>query len=161
MKMRLWVVALAALVAADSCDESPPPRHIAIIPDGNRRWARSRNITIARGHAAGIAALGPVATAAWELGVEVVTFWWGSSANLLKRDPDEVANIIAVLISWLQGEGVALLQEYNVELHVNGRWRELASALIPAVESAQQSLALIQCGREMLVICITMTVLYW
>ena len=129
-----WPVAARQVVNA-------PPRHIALIPDGNRRWARSQGLSVAQGHRAGMSALGPVAAAAWDGGAEVVTFWWGSPANLLKRDPDEVVNIIRVLAEWLPTEGVSLLRRYNAELELGGRWRELAPALIPAVESAQQALA--------------------
>jgi undecaprenyl diphosphate synthase len=139
------ILAVAAwqqwFLAAPQVVVNAPPRHIALIPDGNRRWARSRGLSVAEGHRAGMTALGPAAAAAWDGGVEVVTFWWGSPANLLKRDADEVANIIGVLAEWLPKDGVALLQKYSAELEFGGRWRELAPALIPAVDSAQQALA--------------------
>ena len=85
-------------------------------------------------------ALGPAATAAWDSGVEVVTFWWGSPANLLKRDPDEVANIIGVLADWLPAAGVELLRANDATLQLGGRWQELAAALIPAVDAAELAL---------------------
>jgi undecaprenyl diphosphate synthase len=118
-----------------------PPRHIALIPDGNRRWARERGLTPAEGHHAGIQALGPVAATAWGAGVEVVTFWWGSPNNLISRTPDEVANIIRVLGEWLSGPGIDLLASAGAELVIAGRWRELAADLIPAVDHAQQTLS--------------------
>ena len=145
-------IGLAILAAAlawqrwlDPHDSSPlplnaPPRHVALIPDGNRRWARSRRLTVAQGHRAGMDALGPAATAAWDSGVEVVTFWWGSPANLLKRDPDEVANIIGVLADWLPAAGVELLRANDATLQLGGRWQELAAALIPAVDAAELAL---------------------
>ena len=117
-----------------------PPRHIAFIPDGNRRWAKSSGLTVAEGHIAGMHALGPVATEAWAGGASVVTFWWGSPANLQQRDPEEVANIIRVLADWLPGMGVELLQAHDAALALGGRWRELAPALIPAVDRAQKEL---------------------
>ena len=73
----------------------PTPRHLALIPDGNRRWARARGLTTAQGHQAGIQAVGRVAEAAFAAGVEVVSFWWGSPANLIRRDPEEVAGIVS------------------------------------------------------------------
>lgn len=138
-----WSVCLSVATASgDSCSASPhaPPRHVALIPDGNRRYARAHNLTVAQGHAAGMAALGPAAAAAWTAGVDVVTFWWGSPDNLVKRDADEVSNIIAVLGSWLQNEGVKLLMEHDAELELLGRWRELASTLRHSVEFVQQAL---------------------
>ena len=54
-----WPVAARQVV-------NDPPRHIALIPDGNRRWARSHGLSVAQGHRAGMSALGPVAAAAWD-----------------------------------------------------------------------------------------------
>lgn len=113
------------------------PHHLAIIPDGNRRWARARGQGPSDGHAAGIANVGHVADAAFEAGVQVFTFWWGSPANLTKRAPAEVAAIVDVLNRWLLGPGVELLRRWNARFDAFGRWQELCPGIAPGVEAAR------------------------
>ncbi len=112
------------------------PRHVAVIPDGNRRWARARGLAPGDGHLAGIANVGAIASAAWDAGVETFTFWWGSPANLTKRSPDEVAAIVRALRDWLTGEGASLLTFRGAAFEVHGRWEELCPELRPGVEAA-------------------------
>lgn len=114
-----------------------PPRHLAFIPDGNRRWARARGLTAADGHAAGIENVGVMVAAAWDAGVETVTFWWGSPANLTRRAPDEVATIVHVLDAWLSGPGAALITRYGADFEALGRWEELCPQLAGGVRFAQ------------------------
>lgn len=104
------------------------PRHLAVIPDGNRRWARARGLAVGEGHARGIANVGTILEAAWEAGVETFSFWWGSPANLTRRDPAEVAVITGVLDEWLRG-APALLSRWNARFDVYGRWRELCPGI--------------------------------
>lgn len=113
------------------------PRHLAIVPDGNRRWARSQGRTATDGHRAGIRNLEPVASAAWAAGVEVFSFWWGSPANLLRRDPVEVQGIVGVLNDWLLTEAPALLSRFDARFDVYGRWRELCPELEGGVAAAR------------------------
>ena len=54
------------------------PAHLAVVPDGNRRWARIRGLAAIDGHRAGIANVGRAADQAYAAGVEVFSFWWGS-----------------------------------------------------------------------------------
>jgi undecaprenyl diphosphate synthase len=112
------------------------PRHLAVVPDGNRRWARARGLGPADGHRAGIANVGAVADAAFAAGVEVFTFWWGSPANLTKRAPAEVAAIADVLDRWLRGEGAALIARWGCRFDAIGRWPELCPQIRPGVEAA-------------------------
>ncbi len=112
-----------------------PVRHLAVIPDGNRRWAKKRGLSVREGHAAGIENVGRLAAAAWADGVETTTFWWGSPANLQFRSAEEVRGIVEVLADWLSGPARPLLA--GRRLHVLGRWRTLCLALIPAVSAAQ------------------------
>ncbi|MCB9761443.1 MAG: di-trans,poly-cis-decaprenylcistransferase [Alphaproteobacteria bacterium] len=134
----------------------PVPRHLAIIPDGNRRWARARGLAPADGHRAGVAALGPVLEAAWDAGVEVCSFWWGSPANLTRRKPEEVAVITGALNHWLAAEGVRLVAPER-RFHALGRWAELCPEIRPGVEAVRaaagpgpQALALLMAydGRD-------------
>lgn len=113
-----------------------PVRHLAVIPDGNRRWARARGLPAAEGHAAGIRNVGRIAAAAWSAGVETFTFWWGSPANLTTRDPAEVERIVGVLGDWLAGPGGRLLATHGAGFEALGRWPELCPALGGAVATA-------------------------
>lgn len=116
------------------------PRHLALIPDGNRRWARAHGAAPRAGHAAGIAALGPIAEAAWAAGVEVLSFWWGSPANLTRRAPEEVEAIIDVLAEALDGPIAALLHRTGAGFEAHGRWPALCPGLaapIAALPRAQ------------------------
>lgn len=112
------------------------PHHLAIVPDGNRRWARARGQGPGEGHAAGIANVGAVAQAAFEAGVQVFTFWWGSPANLTKRSPTEVEAITGVLESWLRGAGAALIERWDARFDAIGRWPALCPDILPGVEAA-------------------------
>lgn len=109
------------------------PRHVAVVPDGNRRWARARGLTPSDGHRVGIRGVGPVAEAAWAAGVEVFTFWWGSPSNLLNRDRDEVAVITGCLRDWLEDEGASLVSRAGAAFEVHGRWRSLCPDIEPGV----------------------------
>lgn len=112
-------------------------RHVAIIPDGNRRWARARGLHPSDGHRAGIARMGEVGAAAWEAGVEVFTFWWGSPANLQLRDEGEVKVIVGVLRDWLIQSAPSLLAAHDATFEVHGRWQELCPELSPGVRAAR------------------------
>lgn len=75
----------------------PLPRHVAIIPDGNRRWARRRGLPVWRGHAEGYRAARRVLDALWALGVNYVTFYALSRENCLRRSPAELERIHGLL----------------------------------------------------------------
>lgn len=114
-----------------------PIRHLAVIPDGNRRWARARGLPVGEGHAVGVRNVGRVATTAWREGVEVFSFWWGSPANLLRREPAEVERLVGVLGDWLEGEGQGLLRASGARFDALGRWPELCPGLRGPVDTAR------------------------
>ncbi len=113
------------------------PRHLSLIPDGNRRWAALRGEPASAGHRAGISAVGRCVAAAWSAGVETVSFWWGSPANLSRRDPDQVAAIVDALGGWLVAEGAALLTAHDATFEVIGRWEDLAQSLAEPLDHAR------------------------
>ncbi len=115
------------------------PRHVALIPDGNRRWARAKGLAASDGHRHGIRNVGKAAQHCFERGVEVFSFWWGSPANLTKRESGEVAVIVDCLGAWLRDECPAVLTAHAARLEVIGRWRELCPELGPAVASAERA----------------------
>lgn len=73
------------------------PNHIAIIMDGNRRWAKQHKVPSVEGHRQGANALERVLTRAGELGVKVLTVYAFSSENFLKRTKNEVRDLMRLM----------------------------------------------------------------
>jgi undecaprenyl diphosphate synthase len=112
---------------------------VAVIPDGNRRWARARGLDPVEGHPVGIANVGRIAAAAWDAGVETFTFWWGSTANLTLRPEREIDVIVTCLAEWLAGDGAALLRDYDASFSILGRWPAICPSLAPAIDRASDN----------------------
>ena len=108
------------------------PRHVAIIMDGNGRWAKQRGLLRAEGHRIGMESVRAMVRACSELGVEYLTLYAFSSENW-KRPRTEVAALMYLLEFFLKQE-ITELNANNVRLAVIGRTHEL-----PA--SAQKQLA--------------------
>ena len=89
---------------AGQVDVSRLPRHIAIIMDGNGRWAKRRGLPRTAGHKAGAETFRDIATYCKELGVSYLTVYAFSTENW-KRPPEEVAAIMALLEKYL-GEAI-------------------------------------------------------
>jgi undecaprenyl diphosphate synthase len=116
---------LAAETAAEAPAEAPPPipRHVAIIMDGNRRWARSRGLAELEGHAAGVDAIRPIVRHAAERGIEVLSLYAFSRENWA-RSQEEVSGLFAILESAIRRETDDLIAE-GVEVRLLGRVDEL------------------------------------
>lgn len=84
-------------------DDARGPRRVAIVMDGNGRWAESRGLTVAEGHRAGTRALRRVVEAAIELGVDTLVVYAFSTENWL-RPTDEVADLMELLSETIDGE---------------------------------------------------------
>jgi undecaprenyl diphosphate synthase len=104
-------------------EATPVPRHVAIIMDGNRRWARSRGVTEAEGHEAGVRAIRPLLRRAVERGVRVLSIYAFSRENW-SRSPEEVATLFDLLRAAIREE-TAELQTQGVEVRLLGRLSEL------------------------------------
>lgn len=74
------------------------PRHIGVIVDGNRRWAREMGFTVQDGHRYGGRKLSDLIEWSEELGVEVVTIWLLSTDNLSSRDPREIEPLLEIIV---------------------------------------------------------------
>jgi len=112
------------------------PRHIAIIMDGNGRWAKSRYLPRTAGHHAGVSSVRKVIEYCGSAGVEVLTLFAFSSENW-RRPQQEVSVLMSLFLSTLQKEAERLHQQ-NVRLRVIGDRSAFALALqqqIAAVES--------------------------
>jgi undecaprenyl diphosphate synthase len=112
-------------------------RHLAVIPDGNRRWARARGLPAEAGHQRGITSFSSLIPRAFEHSVETFTFWWGSPANLQLRSSGEVAAIVASLSGWLERDCPDLLRSLDCRIEMLGRWRELCPELAAPLATAQ------------------------
>lgn len=98
------------------------PRHVAVIGDGNRRWARARGKAEAEGHLAAVAPLRQLVEAWRHVGISHLTYWWSSADNLRRREPSELEVLFRAYREFFQGfDGRAL----GVELRAFGRFREL------------------------------------
>src|SRR5262249_55339685 len=103
------------------------PRHIAIIMDGNGRWARMRSLPRVAGHRAGIAAVREVVETAARLGLQVLTLYAFSVENW-KRPRREVDTLMELLKEFLNRE-LETLQKNKIRFQVIGRFDELGPSV--------------------------------
>jgi undecaprenyl diphosphate synthase len=115
------------------------PRHVAIIMDGNGRWAKARGAPRLLGHRAGRESVREVVRGCAELGVEVLTLYTFSTENW-DRPAREVAALMTMLRASLRHER-AELKANNVRLQVIGRITDLPAPVRRAIEETQKYLA--------------------
>src|SRR5947199_2257155 len=111
------------------------PRHIAIIMDGNGRWAQSRGLPRIAGHRRGAEAVRQTLIAATELGVPYLTLFGFSSENW-KRPVSEVDDLMGLLRHYLRGE-IAELHRNGVRLRVIGALGRLSPDIVTLIDNAQ------------------------
>ncbi len=105
----------------------PVPRHIAIIMDGNGRWAKKRNLPRTAGHAAGAEAFRRIANYCRTLGVEYLTVYAFSTENW-KRSAEEVSGIMKLLGAYLR-EALADMEKNHVRFKFFGDLSKLSPEL--------------------------------
>ena len=110
------------------------PRHVAIIMDGNRRWARQRNLSELDGHAAGVEAIRGLLRHAVQRGVPVMTLYAFSRENWARSD-EEVTGLFGLLEAAIRSE-TAELQAQGVRIRLLGRLDELPDATRSSIEEA-------------------------
>lgn len=110
------------------------PGHIAIIMDGNGRWAKSRGLPRVAGHKEGVNSVREITRACGELGIETLTLYTFSSENW-KRPRAEVDALLRLLVTTIKGE-VQELMENNVRLTVIGRLDDLPAVAQREMQSA-------------------------
>ena len=115
--------------------DSPPPSHVAVIMDGNGRWASSRSLPRQAGHKAGIKPVRAVVEHCAVLGVETLTLFAFSSENW-RRPREEVTGLMSLFIDALHRE-VAELDENGIRLRFVGELSALSSALKKAIVAAE------------------------
>jgi undecaprenyl diphosphate synthase len=110
------------------------PRHVAIIMDGNRRWARGRGASELEGHAAGVEAIREVLRHAVRRGLPVLTLYAFSRENWARTD-DEVVGLFGLLEQAIRSE-TDELRAQGVRVRLLGRLDELPIATRASIESA-------------------------
>src|SRR5262245_39650107 len=110
--------------------------HVAIIMDGNGRWAARRGVPRTAGHRAGADAVQRVVETAPTLGITTLTLFAFSSDNW-RRPPDEVAGLMSLLRRYLRAE-LARLIENGARLTVIGRRDRLPDGLADEIADAEQ-----------------------
>ena len=121
----------AALVAAPG---DGVPRHVAIIMDGNGRWAKARHLPRVAGHRAGVEAVRRVTRAARSLGIEALTLYAFSSENW-RRPESEIGDLMGLLRLFIRSDIDEMVRE-NVRLRVIGDHRRFAPDLVKLVDDA-------------------------
>jgi undecaprenyl diphosphate synthase len=124
---------LRVVAPPPAIDPGHLPRHVAIIMDGNRRWARARRMPAIEGHRRGIIALRRVTRAARDLGIPILTVYGFSTENW-GRDGLEISLLLDLCVYFAKSE-LAELQRNNVRVNVIGRYRALPRASREALES--------------------------
>ncbi len=101
------------------------PRHVAIIPDGNRRWAKNHKLETWLGHKKGSENLRSLLDVAVDLGISYVSFWGSSKDNLTKRPSLEVKYLLKLFeekfIDLAEDEKI---HRNHIKINIYGSWRE-------------------------------------
>jgi undecaprenyl diphosphate synthase len=115
-------------------ERAEAPGHVAIIMDGNRRWARARNVSELEGHAAGVEAIREILRHAVRRGIPVLTLYAFSRENWARTD-EEVVGLFGLLESAIRSE-TDELRAQGVRVRLLGRLDELPRATRASIESA-------------------------
>ena len=116
-------------------DPARLPQHIAIIMDGNGRWARRRHLPRVAGHRAGVAAVRSTVETAARIGIPALTLYAFSEENWKKRPKAEVDFLMRLLCRYLKAE-IKTLNANNIRLEYIGRQHELPDGVQREMECA-------------------------
>lgn len=120
---------------AQSSRPAEPPVHVAIIMDGNGRWAKARGLPRTAGHKKGVDAVRRSITAARELGIGYLTLFSFSSENW-RRPEEEVSDLMGLLRFYLRSE-VAELHKAGVRLRVIGDRTRLSPDIVSLIDHGE------------------------
>ena len=115
-------------------DKSRIPAHIAIIMDGNGRWAKARGMNRSMGHQQGVVAVREITTACSNLGVKFLTLYTFSTENW-NRPADEVAALMSLILTSLEEE---LFMKKNVRLRIIGDLTRVPQVVQDSILALQQ-----------------------
>ena len=111
------------------------PRHVAIIMDGNGRWAKHRHLPRAAGHVAGVVAVRAVVRAAIDIGLQYLTLYAFSSENW-KRPPTEITHLMGLFRAYFR-EDVDELVRRNVRMRIIGSRRRAEPDILAMIEDGE------------------------
>jgi undecaprenyl diphosphate synthase len=118
---------------------APPPRHVAIIMDGNGRWATKHGLRRAQGHKQGTEAVREAIQGAGDTGVKFLTLYAFSSENW-NRPPEEVSDLMGLLKLYLSKE-IRSLHKEGVRLRVIGSRARLSADILRMIDKAESKTA--------------------
>lgn len=115
--------------------------HIAIIPDGNRRWAKERGLPGFVGHKTGADTMEKIIKAAFEAGVDNLTIWGASVTNITERTKEEVEFLFSVFEdSFKRLAGSKTLKDAGARVKITGEWKKhFPESLRKACENLMES----------------------
>jgi undecaprenyl diphosphate synthase len=117
----------------------PMPRHVAIIMDGNGRWAKKRGLPRAAGHRSGAEALRGVVKACGDLGIPYLTVYAFSTENW-KRPQEEIDALMGLLIEYIEKE-LDVLNKNEVRIKAIGNLNQLPEKAVKLIENAERKTA--------------------
>ncbi len=117
-------------------EPGPMPRHIAIIMDGNGRWAKKKGMPRTAGHAAGASTFKNIARHGNKIGLEYMTVYAFSTENW-KRPADEVGNIMGILRDYLRD--AKNFKDENIKVKFIGNISQLDSDIIELIKEAEEA----------------------
>jgi len=126
-------------------DKDNLPEHIAIIMDGNGRWAKAKNRPRLFGHNAGMKTLKKIVRASSDVGIKIITMYAFSTENW-KRSPEEVTGLMNIAVEYFHKE-VGELHENNVKINVigdmNGLTKKVREAAAKAMDTTAKNTGLV------------------
>ena len=124
----------APQVTASGSGATHGARHVAIIMDGNGRWAKKRHLPRAFGHKKGVEAVREVVRAARGMGLEAMTLYAFSSENW-RRPEDEINDLMGLMRTFIRSD-LAEFVANDVRLHIIGDYQVLAPDLVAMIDDA-------------------------
>ncbi len=120
--------------AVDGAGADPLPRHVAIVMDGNRRWAKLHGMSEAGGHSAGVDAIRPIVEHAADRGIDALSIYAFSRENWTRSD-EEVGTLFALLEAAIRRETPDLIKQ-GVRVQILGRLHELPETTRASIADA-------------------------
>ena len=116
----------------------PVPEHVAVIMDGNRRWASERSLAPYKGHEEGKESIEDVLDKALDIGIKYMTFWALSLDNVEKRSEEELEKLMDLFEkNFKEIKDDERIHDNNVKINVLGRWEEvLPERVVNSIEEA-------------------------
>lgn len=118
-------------------EEKKIPEHVAVIMDGNGRWAEKKGVSRLQGHNAGMLAMKEIIKKADMMGIKYLTVYAFSTENW-KRSQEEVGGIFKLLVKYVASE-LKELNENNVRVRILGDYSKIPKSAINSIENALQT----------------------